>query len=118
MHVVDPGLVAAFQGNPDQDVGRKLETTVFLHLRRRFRALCYNANGCEVDLCNEEGTAFWNIRWSLTDPCTARREQASLALGKSRSGPAKGLPLCHEFAAELKSVIPEAQPAWRWLLEH
>ncbi|HOX60364.1 MAG TPA: ATP-binding protein, partial [Verrucomicrobiota bacterium] len=43
LHVIDPGLVAAFQGNPDRDVGRKLETTVFLHLRRQYRALYYYA---------------------------------------------------------------------------
>lgn len=117
LHVIDPGLVAAFQGNPDRDVGRKLETTIFLHLRRQFRALYYYANGGEVDLCNEEGTAFWNICWNLTDPDTAHREKAAMALGKSRSKQAKGMLLYHEFTAALKSTLPQAQPAWRWLLE-
>lgn len=117
LHVIDPGLVAAFQGNPDRDAGRKLETTVFLHLRRRYRALYYYANGGEVDLCNEEGTAFWNTCWSLTDPDTVSREQASMSLGKSRAKQAQGVLLYHEFAAALKSALPEAQPAWRWLLE-
>jgi uncharacterized protein len=117
LHVIDPGLVAAFQGNPDRDVGRKLETTVFLHLRRQRRALYYYANGGEVDLCDEEGTAFWNICWSLSDPDTARREQQAMALGQSRARKAKGLLLYHEFASAQKSALPEAQPAWRWLLE-
>jgi len=117
LHVIDPGLVAAFQGNPDRDVGRKLETTVFLHLRRQGRALYYYANGGEVDLCDEEGKAFWNTCWSLTDPDTTGREQRSLALGRSRSKQAKGVLLYHEFAPALKSALPEAQPAWRWLLE-
>ena len=117
LHVIDPGLVAAFQGNPDRDVGRKLETTVFLQLRRRRRALYYYANGGEVDLCDEEGKAFWNICWSLADADTAGREQRSMALGKSRARQAKGVLLYHEFASAQKSAFPEAQPAWRWLLE-
>jgi len=117
LHVIDPGLVAAFQGHPDRDVGRKLETTVFLHLRRQCRALYYYADGGEVDLCNEEGTTFWNTCWSLTDPDTAHREEAAMVLGKSRSKQAQGMLLYHEFTPALKSALPEAQPAWRWLLE-
>ena len=117
LHVIDPGLVAAFQGNPDRDVGRKLETTVFLHLRRRGRTFYYYANDSEVDLCNEEGTAFWNTCWSLTDPDTAGREQRSMSLGHARSKDAKGVLLYHEFSPALAGALPEAQPAWRWLLE-
>ena len=117
LHVIDPGLVAAFQGNPDRDAGRKLETTVFLHLRRQYRALYYYANGGEVDLCDEPGTAFWNTCWSLTDPDTAQREQRAMRLGQSRAKNAKGMLLFHEFAPALGGVVPEAQPAWRWLLE-
>jgi len=71
MPVIDPGLVAAFQGNPDRDVGRKLETTVFLHVRR----------------------------------------ERSLRAG------AKGLLLYHEFNPALVAKLPNAKPAWRWLLE-
>jgi uncharacterized protein len=117
LHVIDPGLVAAFQGNPDRDVGRKLETTVFLQLRRQHRDLYYYVNGAEVDLCNEEGTAFWNICWSLTDPDTVAREQRAMKLGQSRANQTKGFLLYHEFASTLKSALPKAQPAWRWLLE-
>ena len=88
LHVIDPGLVAAFQGNPDRDVGRKLETTVFLHVRRRCRRLYYFANGGEVDLCDEEGRAFWNSCWSLSEADTAQREQRSLLLGgHAKKGP-------------------------------
>lgn len=117
LHVIDPGLVAAFHGHPDRDVGRKLETAVFLHLRRQGRTLYYFANGGEVDLCDEDGKTFWNTCWSLTDPQTAGREQRAMALGKSRARHAKGILLYHEFASALKSALPEAQPAWRWLLE-
>jgi len=117
MHVIDPGLVAAFQGDPDRDLGHRLETTVFLHLRRQGRTLYYFANGGEVDLCDEGGKAFWNVCWSLTDPETVGREQRAMALGKSRATRAKGVLLYHESAFAPKAAVPEAQPAWRWLLE-
>ena len=118
LHVIDPGLVAAFQGHPDRDVGRKLETAVFLQLRRSRRDLYYYVNGGEIDLCNEDGTAFWNICWSLTEPDTTEREKRSMQLGASRAKGAKGLLLYHEFRSGLKSALPTAQPAWRWLLEY
>ena len=117
LHVIDPGLVAAFQGNPDRDVGRKLETTVFLHVRRARKDLFYLGNGGEVDLLDEEGDAFWNTCWSLTDPDTVQREQQSMSLGRSRRAGAEGLLLYHEFNPALAASLPEAKPAWRWLLE-
>jgi predicted AAA+ superfamily ATPase len=116
LHVIDPGLVMAFQGNPDRDVGRKLETTVFLHVRRRLRALYYYANGVEVDLCDEECKVFWNTCWSLSDADTVQREIRSMQHGKTRNPQANGVLLYHEFDPSLKSTITEAQPAWRWLL--
>ena len=85
LHVMDEGLVAAFEANPEGDVGRKLETTVLLHLHRRRRdRFCY-ADGGEVDLCTEDGTAFWNTCWCLSGADTARREQRSMLLGQSRA---------------------------------
>lgn len=117
MHVIDPGLIAAFDGNPDRDVGHKLETAVFLHMRRGQRELFYYANGGEVDLCNADGTAFWNSCWSIADPATVSREKAAMALGRSRVRNARGLLLYHECAPALIPDLPAATPAWRWLLE-
>ncbi len=117
LHVVDPGLVAAFQGNPDRDVGRKLETTVFLHVRRERKDLFYQANGGEVDLLDEDGEVFWNTCWSLTDPDTVRREQESMSFARSRRSGVQGLLLYHELNPALVAQLPEAKPAWRWLLE-
>ncbi len=116
LHVIDPGLVAAFQSEPDRDVGRKLETSVFLQLRRRTMGLFYYADGGEIDILNENGTEFWNVCWSLTDPETIRREQASVQLARARYPKAKGTLLFHEYAPAAVQAIPEAEPAWRWLL--
>jgi len=117
LHVVDPGLVAAFQGNPDRDVGRKLETVVFLHVRRDRKDLFYQANGGEVDLLDEDGDLFWNTCWSLTDPDTVRRERQSMSFARSCRAGVKGLLLYHEVSPALAAKLPEATPAWRWLLE-
>jgi hypothetical protein len=117
IHVIDPGLVAAFQGNPDRDIGHKLETAVFLQLRRRIKDLFYYANGGEVDICNEEGTEFWNVCWSLTEADTVQREQSSLQLARTRFPKAHGALLFHEYAPVALQAIPEAEPAWSWLLK-
>jgi predicted AAA+ superfamily ATPase len=99
-------------------VGRKLETAVFLHLRRRQRDLFYYADtGGEVDLCDGDGTRFWNSCWSLSDPATVAREQAAMSLGNSRTQSAAGLLLYHECAPALTVALPSAKPAWRWMLE-
>jgi len=117
IHVIYPGLVAAFQSNPDRDIGHKLETNVFLQLRRRSKDLFYYANGGEVDICSEDGAEFWNVCWSLTDGVTANRERASLQFAQTRHPDAKGMLLFHEYAPEAVQAIPQAEPAWRWLLK-
>jgi predicted AAA+ superfamily ATPase len=117
MHVIDTGLVAAFQGNPDRNVGHKLETAVFLHLRRKHREFFYQTDGSELDLCNEQGTAFWNSCWNLAGPDTLARELAAMKTGSSRTRKATGTLLYHECDPSLLPSIPAAIPAWRWLLE-
>ncbi len=117
VHVIDPGLVAAFESHPDRDRGHKLETTVFLQVRRRTKALFYDTDGGEVDLCDEEGTEFWNVCWSLGGADTVGREQASMRLARARYPKARGRLLFHEYAPTALQAIPEAEPAWRWLLQ-
>ena len=116
LHVIDTGLIAAFQAFPARDLGRKLETAVFLENRRRRKDLFYDANGSEVDLCDGGGEFFINTCWSLTEPETLRREKAALAFGSSQWPKANGLVLFHEYSAGLEREIPGAQPAWRYLL--
>ena len=115
LHVIDPGLVAAFKANPNRDVGQKLETGVYLQVRRTRKDLFYYINGSEVDLCDGEGTLFINTCWSLTEAETRRRESGAMALGHERWPHAHGLLLFHEYAPGIDKEIPEAQPAWRFL---
>jgi hypothetical protein len=117
LHVVDPGLIAAFHGNPDRDVGRKLETAVFLHVRRERKNLFYLSDGGDVDLLDEDGEEFWNTCWGLTDPDIVQRERQSLTFARSRRKGTKGVLLYHELSPTLVARLADAQPAWRWLLE-
>jgi hypothetical protein len=118
LHGVDPGLVAAFHANPERDIGRKLETVVFLEMRRKRQDLHYYANSSEVDLCDAEGTLFIDTCWSLTDPETVRRETASMDFARQRWPQAQGRLLYHEYKPGISLDIPGAEQAWRFLLSN
>jgi len=116
LHVIDTGLMAAFQAFPGRDLGHKLETVVFLANRRRQKDLCYYVNGSEVDLCDGAGKLFVNTCWSLADAETLQREKAAMAFGAARWPDAKGTLLYHEYAPGRERAVPGAQAAWRYLL--
>jgi hypothetical protein len=116
LHVVDPGLIGAFKAGADRDLGHKIETVVFLECRRRNKEWYYYSNGGEVDLCAADGTLYLNICWRLSDPDTARREEAAMALGAQQYPGASGHLLYHEYAPEIISRFPTAQPVWKWLI--
>jgi uncharacterized protein len=117
LHVVDPGLIGAFKAGADRDLGHKLETAVFLECRRRAREWHYHAGDRELDLCDAEGRLFINTCWNLSEAATAEREAAAMAAGARLLPKAKGVLLYHEHAPETVQRFPEAQPAWRWLLD-
>ena len=114
--MIDPGLVAAFHANPERDIGRKLETAVFLEMRRKRQDLHYYGNGSEVDLCDGDGTFFIDTCWSLTDPDTIQREAASMEFARHRWPRARGRLLYHEYKPGIQLELPGAEPAWRFLL--
>lgn len=118
LHVIDPGLVAAFKANPSRDVGHKLETAVYLEVRRTRKDLFYHINRGEVDLCDGEGSLFINTCWSLADAETRQRESRAMALGHARWPRAHGRLLFHEYAPGVEREIPEALPAWRFLIDN
>ena len=116
LHVIDPGLVAAFKAYPGRDVGHKLETSVFLHLRRHRKDLFYYADGGEVDLCDGDGTLFLNTCWNLAEPETMTREKNAMAFAQTRWPDARGRLLYHEYAPGVEKTFPTAEPAWRFLV--
>ena len=64
LHVIDTGLIAAYQPFPNRDLGHKLETVVFLENRRSRKDLFYYANGSEVDFVRRRGK---NVRQYLLE---------------------------------------------------
>jgi predicted AAA+ superfamily ATPase len=116
LHVIDPGLVAAFKAGADRDSGHQLETAVFLECRRRAREWHYQTGDGEMDLCDAEGRLFINVCWDLADPATAERETAAMASGAKRLPRAEGMLLYHEHSPQVTRRFPRAQPAWRWML--
>jgi predicted AAA+ superfamily ATPase len=115
LHVIDPGLVTAFQVDAGRDLGHRLETAVFLELRRRQPQWYYYANGSEIDLCDGDGASFYNCCWALTSPETVARERQAMALGRARWPRAAGHLLYHEHGLQARAALPEAEPAWRLL---
>lgn len=117
LHVIDPGLVAAFKAYPQRDLGHKLETAVFLETRRRRRDLYYYANAHEIDLCDGDGSLFINTCWNLEGGDTERRESAAMAFGRQRWPDSTGRLLYHEYAPGTLTAAPGSMPAWQYLLK-
>ena len=118
LHVIDPGLVTAFKPRPDQDRGHRLETTVFLHGRRQWRRWHYWLGENEIDLCDAEGRTFVNSCWALQDFATIERERNSMTRGHQVMPNATGVLVYHDGNRKELASIPEARPAWHWLLNH
>lgn len=116
LHVLDTGLISAFQSFPNRDLGHKLETVVFLENRRSHKDLFYYSNGSEVDLCDADGKLFINVCWSLADTETLRREKAAMEFGLTQWPGSEGKLLFYEYQPELEREVTGAQSAWSYLL--
>jgi predicted AAA+ superfamily ATPase len=116
LHVIDTGLVSAFKTHPMRDMGHRLETTLFLHWRRRCKGLFYFADSAEIDLCDGEGREFLNSCWDLANPETMERESRAMNFGANRWPAAKGQLVYHEYNPQVMSSISNSIPAWKVLL--
>jgi predicted AAA+ superfamily ATPase len=83
IHMLDPGLVRAYQTRLDKDIGHRFESLVFLHQRRQTNTnpICYYRNGFELDMCWNDGENFINVAWDMTDTETVKRETKALDQG-------------------------------------
>lgn len=116
LHVIDTGLISAFQAFPNHDLGHKLETVVFLENRRNRKDLFYYSNGSEVDLCDAGGKLFINACWSFADTDTLRREKAAMEFGLTKWPGAEGKLIFHEYQPGQELEVPLSQSAWSYLL--
>ena len=131
VYAVDPGLAGAVSLATTRDTGARLETAVYLELRRRLGrtrdgAIAYYVTqaGHEVDFVigdadQGEATAIAQVCADLSDPATRERELRALgeAMTELRR-PAATLVTLHETGEEeLPGGTVRIVPAWRWLLD-
>jgi predicted AAA+ superfamily ATPase len=113
VHLIDPALHRAFAATGDRDRGARLESLVFLHERRKIRELYYAAGRSEIDLVvSADATRYVNVAWTLADPDTRERERRAMEFGAEQYPAAEGVLVAHDPAG-----VPEARPAFRYLLE-
>ena len=119
MHTIDWTLALPFVAEPTVDVGKKLETAIFLHWRRQREDLGYLAGKREVDLVvhRDRPEQLINVAYSVTAPRTWAREIAALEQGAARFPKAKRLLVAHEHATREPPAGIQVMDAWRYLLD-
>jgi Predicted ATPase (AAA+ superfamily) len=129
-YAVDPGLALAMSHALTEDVGRRLETTVYLELRRRLGrvregAISYyvTREGHEVDFVvgdRDEPHVAQLVQScvSLRDTPTRVRELRALEEAMTELGRREAtiVTLYERDTVEVGAGIVEVVPAWRWLL--
>jgi len=118
LHAIDWALAYPFVAEPSIDVGKKLETAVFLHWRRQREDLGYLAGGREVDLVvnREHPEQLINVAYSVSQAQTWEREIAALAEAGARFPQAARVLVAHEHTQRRPPAGIQVTGAWRHLL--
>jgi predicted AAA+ superfamily ATPase len=118
LHAIDWALAYPFVAEPSIDVGKKLETAVFLHWRRQREDLGYLAGGREVDLVvnREHPEQLINVAYSVSQAQTWEREIAALAEAGARFPQAARVLVAHEHTQRRPPAGIQVTDAWRHLL--
>ena len=118
LHAVDWALAEPFVALPQLDVGKKLETAIFLHWRRRREDLGYLAGDGEVDLVvnRDRPEQLINVAWSVSRAETWQRETAALEAAAARFPRAARVLVAHEHTKRPAPAGIQIVDAWRYLL--
>ena len=118
MHAVDWALAHPLVPEPRLDLGKTLETAVFLHWRRRREDLGYLAGDREVDLVvnPERPERLINVAYSVTRAQTWAREISALEAGSARFPGAERVLVAHERPRRAPPPGVRVEDAWRYLL--
>ena len=118
LHAIDWALAYPFVAEPSIDVGKKLETVVFLHWRRQREDLGYLAGEHEVDLVvnRDRPERLINVAYSVSASPTWTREIAALEEAASRFPRAKRVLVAHEVGNRKPPAGIKVIEAWRYLL--
>lgn len=118
LHAVDWALALPFVAAPALDAGRKLESAVFLHWRRKREDLGYLGGEREVDLVVNPARpeALINVAYSTSSRPTWERELGGLEWAAGRFPRARRTLVVHEHARREAPPGVEVVAAWRHLL--
>jgi predicted AAA+ superfamily ATPase len=115
---IDWSLGYPFVTEPSLDVGRKLETAVFLHWRRQREDLGYASGDHEIDLVlnRDQPESLINVAWSLSSTETWDRELAALDWGAGRFPKARRTLVAHDCGTRKAGPKLRLVSAWKYLL--
>lgn len=118
VYAVDPGLIQANSASFSADMGRKLENSVFLHLRRQWKEIYYFSEKRECDfVVFQKGQiqAAIQVCYRLTPDNMDREIQGLLEALKFFKLP-EGLILTfdQDELFELEGCSIRCVPVWRW----
>lgn len=118
LHAIDWALAYPFVAETRIDIGKKLETAVFLHWRRRREDLGFLAGEREVDLVvnREQPEQLINIAYSVSQLPTWEREIAALNEAGERFPKAERILVAHERSSRQSPDGIQIKDAWRYLL--
>lgn len=116
LHAIDWALAYPFVAEPSIDVGKKLETAVFLHWRRQREDLGYLAGDREIDLVvnRENPEQLINVAFSVLRAQTWEREIGALAA--ARFPRVERVLVAHEHSTRKPPAGIGISDAWRYLL--
>jgi predicted AAA+ superfamily ATPase len=118
LHPIDWSLAYPFVPEPSIDLGRKLETAVFLHWRRTREDLGYVGGKGELDLVvnRERPEHLINVDYSVSKASTWTREIRALEAAEARFSEAGRALVVHENTRREPPPGIEVYDAWRYLL--
>lgn len=133
VYAVDPGMLMAFSPSAARDEAQRLETAVFMKLRRDAgslrkgavsRLLLRDGARHEVDFVVgdalvREAYELVQVTCSMREEKTRRREVSALRAGMAALGVREGwvVTLDEEEEITVDEGVVHVVPAWRWLLD-
>lgn len=132
VYAEDPGLAYAVSRASQQDVGKRLETAIYIELRRRLAGhrtdtitslTVPSARREKVDFLvgdalGMESYELYQVTANMRAEKTRRREITSLEAGMHETGLRTGtiITLDEEDSIEVEKGVIEVVPAWKWTL--
>lgn len=122
VYAVDVGLRNAVVFKTGDDLGRRSENAVFLHLRQTCKEVYYWKDGRECDFMLRDGGRLRAVQVTnnFENPIVRDRELKGLLAAAKKFNLKSGLVIDNELEGEerVKGTKIEIVPLWKWLLGH